>query len=78
VQGASAFLGISLNTTYSLFRNGDLPGRKVGREWLTTKPALLRWVEVGSSKLPQTGENNAPRRGIPKRKVGVRSKQPMP
>jgi hypothetical protein len=30
---------------YELFKNGELPGRKVGRKWITTKAAVLRWVE---------------------------------
>jgi len=30
---------------YSLFQSGDLPGRKVGRKWVTTKAAVLRWIE---------------------------------
>jgi hypothetical protein len=28
-----------------LFHDGDLPDRKVGRKWLTTKTAVLRWLE---------------------------------
>ena len=35
---------------YDLFRKGDLPARKVGRKWLTTYTAVLRWVEHSSEQ----------------------------
>jgi hypothetical protein len=38
-------LTVSPDTVYTLFQKGDLPGRKVGRKWVTTKAAILRWVE---------------------------------
>jgi hypothetical protein len=34
---------------YDLFQRGDLPGRKVGRTWLTTQTAVLRWLEQSTS-----------------------------
>jgi excisionase family DNA binding protein len=42
---AADLLTVSPDTVYALFKNGELPGRKVGRKWITTKSAVLRWVE---------------------------------
>jgi hypothetical protein len=28
-----------------LLKSGDLPGRKVGHKWITTRSAVMRWVE---------------------------------
>jgi excisionase family DNA binding protein len=39
-------LTVSVDTVYDLFANGELPGRKVGRKWLTTRAAVLRWIEA--------------------------------
>ncbi len=44
----AAFLTVSNDTVHQLFQNGELPGRKVGRKWVTTKSAVLRWVEHSS------------------------------
>lgn len=49
VQMAAAMLTVSPDTVYDLLKTGHLPGRKVGRKWLTTKSALLRWIE-GSTR----------------------------
>jgi hypothetical protein len=35
---------------YDLFKKGELPGRKVGRKWLTTRSAVLRWIESTSEE----------------------------
>ena len=49
VSMAAAFLTVSRDTVYHLFQSGQLPGRKVGRKWVTTKAAVLRWVEHSSA-----------------------------
>ncbi len=49
VHGAAALLTVSIDTVYRLFNKGELPGRKVGRKWLTTKAAVLRWIEASSA-----------------------------
>jgi excisionase family DNA binding protein len=49
VQGTAALLTVSADTVYDLFARGELPGRKVGRKWLTTKAAVLRWIENTST-----------------------------
>jgi len=45
VQKAAALLTVSADTVYDLFKSGELPGRKVGRKWITTRSALMRWIE---------------------------------
>lgn len=52
VHRTAQFLTVSSDTVYDLFQRGDLPGRKVGRKWLTTKTAVLKWLE--HSTTPRT------------------------
>jgi excisionase family DNA binding protein len=49
VHGTAALLTVSADTVYDLFARGELPGRKVGRKWITTKSAVLRWIEASGS-----------------------------
>ena len=46
---AADFLTVSRDTVYRLFQSGQLPGRKVGRKWVTTKAAVIRWLEHSSA-----------------------------
>jgi excisionase family DNA binding protein len=48
VKRAAELLTVSADTVYDLFKHGELPGRKVGRKWITTRNALLRWIESSS------------------------------
>ena len=45
VEKAAALLTVSTDTVYDLFKSGELPGRKVGRKWITTRGAVMRWIE---------------------------------
>jgi hypothetical protein len=47
-----------------LFHRGDLPGRKVGRKWLTTKTAVLRWLEESTKRSTEAQEDAALARAI--------------
>ena len=49
VHGAADLLTVSADTVYDLFATGELPGRKVGRKWITTKAAVLRWIEASAA-----------------------------
>ncbi len=60
VPGAAALLTVSPDTVYALFASGELPGRKVGRKWITTKAAILRWIESTA-----TDDTQARRQGRP-------------
>ena len=58
---------------------GELPGRKVGRKWITTKAAVLRWIENTSTddtlaRAIQGGDVDALARAMNKGKVRVRAK----
>ena len=57
VKMIAELLTVSPDTVYDLFKHGELPGRKVGRKWLTTRNAVLRWIESSS-------ENNILARAI--------------
>ena len=41
----AALLTVSADTVYELLKSGQLPDRKVGRKWITTKGVVMRWVE---------------------------------
>jgi excisionase family DNA binding protein len=49
VHLTAQLLTVSADTVYDLLQRGDLPGRKVGRKWLTTKTAVLRWLEQSAA-----------------------------
>ena len=79
VQGAAALLTVSADTVYDLFAKGELPGRKVGRKWITTKAAVLRWIENTSTddtlaRAIQGGDMDALTRAMNKGKVRVKPK----
>lgn len=50
VHLTAQFLTVSADTVYDLFQRGELPGRKVGRKWLTTKTAVLRWLDQATQQ----------------------------
>lgn len=43
---AAKFLKIGRNTLYALARRGEIPARKIGREWRFVSTALIDWVLV--------------------------------
>ena len=50
IDGAAAFLGVSVKTFSKVLREGDVPGRKVGREWKFSRQALIDWVGSRTSR----------------------------
>lgn len=52
-------LTVSADTVYDLLQRGDLPGRKVGRKWLTTKTAVLQWLEQSATPRATSGQERA-------------------
>src|SRR5271170_3088919 len=79
VQGAAALLTVSADTVYDLFAKGELPGRKVGRKWLTTKAAVLRWIENTATddtlaRRIEGGDADALKNAMNKGKVRVKPK----
>ncbi|MDF9409743.1 helix-turn-helix domain-containing protein [Pelotomaculum isophthalicicum JI] len=47
LEEAAEFLRISQTTLKKLLREGEIPARKVGREWRLSRQALLKWLESG-------------------------------
>ena len=75
---AAQFLTVSPDTVYSLFQRGDLPGRKVGRKWVTTKAAVLRWIENSATgdalaRALERGDRDALAQAINRGKTRVKS-----
>ncbi len=72
----AAFLTVSRDTVYRLFQTGELPGRKVGRKWVTTKAAVVRWLEHSSAddslaRAVGRGDRNALAKAISDGKVRI-------
>lgn len=79
VHGAAALLTVSADTVYDLFAKGELPGRKVGRKWITTKAAVLRWIEASGTndtlgRAIENGNPEALKNAINSGKVRVKPK----
>jgi excisionase family DNA binding protein len=52
-------LTVLADTVYDHLQRGDLPGCKVGRQWLTTKTAVLQWLEHSATPRPTTAQETA-------------------
>ncbi len=50
IDDAAAFLGVSVKTFSKVLREGDVPGRKVGREWKFSRQALIDWIGGARSR----------------------------
>ena len=50
IDDAAAFLGVSVKTFSKVLREGDVPGRKVGREWKFSRQALVDWIGGARSR----------------------------
>ena len=48
VERATALLGVSARTIYTLARKGTIPATRVGREWRFARRNLIAWVANGS------------------------------
>ncbi|MCL6568754.1 MAG: helix-turn-helix domain-containing protein [Deinococcota bacterium] len=49
LEEVAKMLRVSEQTIYELARSGNLPGRKVGREWRFLKHSILEWFEDGEN-----------------------------
>jgi excisionase family DNA binding protein len=49
---AAKFLSMSRDKVYRYLRQGILPGKKVGHEWLLSKTALIDMTRTNASKAP--------------------------
>lgn len=60
IDGAAALLGVSVKTFSKVLREGDVPGRKVGREWKFSRQALIDWIGSARSRaFLDVGDNAA-------------------
>lgn len=49
LEELAAYLKVSETTAYALVRGGELPGRKVGREWRFLRARVVAWLnEAGT------------------------------
>jgi excisionase family DNA binding protein len=46
-QEAAVFLGFRVYTIREKAAKGEIPGRKVGKEWRFSRRRLLEWLEEG-------------------------------
>src|SRR5438445_1046192 len=67
-QEVADAVGVPIETVWSAAKNGSLYGRKLGREWRFTIPAVKEWVGIPSDAGPGPGQAGA-KRG---RRSGVR------
>lgn len=44
LEELAAYLKVSETTAYTLVRGGEIPGRKVGREWRFLKARVTHWL----------------------------------
>lgn len=44
LEELAAYLKVSETTAYALVRSGEIPGRKVGREWRFLKARVVEWL----------------------------------
>ncbi|MDR6219695.1 helix-turn-helix domain-containing protein [Deinococcus soli (ex Cha et al. 2016)] len=44
LEELAAYLKVSETTAYALVRGGEIPGRKVGREWRFLKARVTHWL----------------------------------
>jgi excisionase family DNA binding protein len=47
-EEAAEFLGFNPVTIRQKARLGEIPGRKIGKEWRFSRRVLLEWLEEGS------------------------------
>lgn len=45
-------LGVHVQTVQSYFRDGAIPGRKIGKSWRTTRSAFDSWLTGGPCPRP--------------------------
>ena len=55
VEQLAQLLQVDEKTVRSLAARGDLPGRKVGRHWRFSRPAVLEWLAMPERKRRAAG-----------------------
>ena len=80
VHMTAELLTVSPDTIYDLFKKGELPGRKMGPKWLTTRSVVLRWVEHSAeddtlAQAIEQGDANALAGALKSGQVQVKKRQ---
>ncbi len=55
LEELAAYLKVSETTAYALVRSGDVPGRKVGREWRFLKTSVVEWLRGTGETMMENG-----------------------
>ena len=77
IDGAAALLGVSIKTFSKVLREGEVPGRKVGREWKFSRTALIDWVGSSRSRaFLEAAEEPPARRAVAPRPRRVAATRP--
>jgi excisionase family DNA binding protein len=50
IEEAAGLLGVSIKTFNKVLHAGEMPARKIGREWKFSRQALVDWVGSGHSR----------------------------
>ena len=50
IEEAADLLGVSIKTFNKVLHEGDMPARKIGREWKFSRRALIDWVGSGRAR----------------------------
>lgn len=50
IEEAAELLGVSIKTFNKVLHEGDMPARKIGREWKFSRRALIDWVGGGRAR----------------------------
>lgn len=51
--------GVPIETVWSAAKNGSLYGRKLGREWRFTIPAIREWIGLSSERSASVPEESS-------------------
>lgn len=70
IEEAAQLLGVSTKTFAKVLREGEIPGRKIGREWKFSRQALIDWVAQGRSRDFFDAEGAERREAARMRKLG--------
>ena len=52
-RDAAAKIGISEQRVRTILRNGNLDGRQIGKQWITTDAAVTAYLESGGMLPPE-------------------------
>lgn len=60
-EEAARYIDVHPQTIYRLLRQGEIPGRKIGRQWRILKAALDDYLRMGAPGADGLGEGSVER-----------------